>query len=379
MKTSNEYYQCAKEAVEDLQKFLASLDNLKRPLWVTYFDEAQELGTLFWILLRLLSHQPKTVTMWYVFLGTKSSVDYFTPATANCVSSIFAHVLISHCRIIVVSLRLGNELKKLLAPYIALGFDQNASKDQPEVTATIGEFQSLEHIASYGRPMYAVFILCGGCRLLHFRWKALLPDEETGDTVRIASWKLTNEVGFDPKNKDHVFAVLSHRVCIEPVLVGSEAIGLADRSVAHHMRLITGISDDRRIFYTYSPSEPILVLGAVNNLYNTGDAKRLGQVLDTLSNHLCSAGLVEKGLTGELAARILLILARDFAAPKDHRGVPNLLKPVPLLTVINELFGNELWVTAENRQWYDEAFRTAHVNFTHWAVTKDPLPETPDR
>jgi hypothetical protein len=377
---SNQYYQCAREAVEDLQEFLASLDNQEQPpLLVTYFDEAHELQNRFWILLRLLSHQPKTVTMWYVFLGTKSSVSYFTPAVADCVSSIFAHVLISHCRIIVVSLRLGNELRKLLAPYIALDFDQNVSKDQSEVTATIGEFQSLEHLAGYGRPMYAVFILCGGCRLLHIRWKALLPDEKTGDLVRTASLKLTDAVGFDPKNKDHVFAVLSQRVCIEPVLVGSEAIGLADRSVAHHMRFITGISDDRRIFYTYSPSEPILVLGAVNNLYNTRDAKRFGQVLDTLSNHLCSAGLVEKGLTGELAARILLILARDFAAPKDDRGVPNLLKPVPLLTVINGLFGNELWGTAEDRQKYDQAFGTAHVNFTHWVVTKDPLPETPDR
>src|SRR5260370_33870128 len=177
--------------------------------------------------------------------------------------------------------------------------------------------------------MYAVFILCGGCRLLHIRWKALLPDEETGDTVRTASLKLTNAVEFDPKNKDHVFAVLSQRVCIEPVLVGSEAIGLADRSVAHHMRLITGISDDRRIFYTYSPSEPILVLGAVNNLYNTRDAKRSRLVVDTLSNHLCSSGLVEKGHTGELAALILLIFAPDFAAPKKYRCASQLAQPVP--------------------------------------------------
>ena len=55
-----------------------------------------------------------------------------------------------------LSLRLSNELRKLLAPFIALDFDQNVFKGQPEVTATIGEFQSLKHLASYGRPMYAV-------------------------------------------------------------------------------------------------------------------------------------------------------------------------------------------------------------------------------
>jgi hypothetical protein len=366
-------------AVEALLTFLASLYD-KQPLCVTYFDEAHELQILFWILLRLLSHQPMTVMMWYVFLATKSSVTYFTPAAAACVSSIFAHVLISHCRIIVLSMRLGKELRQLLAPYIALDFDQNVFKGQPEVTATIGELQSLEHLASYGRPMYAVLILCGGCRLLHIRWKALLPEERAGDMVRAASLKLTNGIPFDHQNRDHVLAVLSQRVCIEPVLVGSEAIGLADRSVAHHMRLITGISDDRRTFYTYSPSEPILVLAAVNNLYNTGDDKCFGQVLYIFSKHLCSPGLVEKGLTGELAARILLLLARDFAAPVERDRGRNLLKPVPLLTVIDNLFGNTLWAgTAEHRSEYDQAFRTAHVNFTHWIVTKDPLPEMPNQ
>ena len=67
-------------------------------------------------------------------------------------------VLISHRRIIVLSLRLVNELQKLLLPYIALDFDQNVLKGQQEVTATIGELQSLEHLATYGRPMYAVLI-----------------------------------------------------------------------------------------------------------------------------------------------------------------------------------------------------------------------------
>jgi hypothetical protein len=379
VETSLTYYERAQVAVESLLAFLASLYD-KQPLCVTYFDEAHELQILFWILLRLLSHQPMTVTMWYVFLTTKPSVSYFTPAAAACVSSIFAHVFISHCRIIVLSLRLGNELRQLPAPYIALDFDQNVCKGQLDVTATIGELQSLEHLASYGRPMYVVLILYLGCRLLHIRWKALLPEEQAGEMVRTASLKLTNGMPFDHQNKDHVLAVLSQRVCIEPVLIGSEAIGLADRSVAHHMRLITGISDDRRTFYTYSPSEPILVLAAVNNLYNTGDDKCFGQVLNTFSKHLCRSGLVEKGLTGELAARILLILARDFAALVERNRGRNLLKPVPLLTVIDNLFGDTFWAgTAEDRSEYDDAFGTAYANFTHWIVTKDPLPEMPDQ
>lgn len=198
--------------------------------------------------------------------------------------------------------------------------------------------------------------------------------------VQFASWKLINGHTFNDQDINQVFAVLSQRLCIEPVLVGSEAIALADRSVAHHMRLITGISADRRTFYTYSPSEPILVLGAVNILHNTGEVKRLGRVLDTFSKHLCSSGLVEKGLIGELGARILLILARDFATPVERGRGPNLLRPVRLLTVIDVLFGKTTWTGSDvHREAYDKAFGTAHVNFTHWIVTKDPLPEMPDR
>ena len=120
---------------------------------MTYFDEAHELQILFWILLRLLSHQPLATAMWYVFMGTKSSISYFSPSPVASLLFL-ACVLISHRRIIVLSLRLG----KLLLPYIALDFDQNVLKGRQEVTAKIGELQSLEHLATYGRPMYAVLI-----------------------------------------------------------------------------------------------------------------------------------------------------------------------------------------------------------------------------
>ncbi|KIM80231.1 hypothetical protein PILCRDRAFT_9777 [Piloderma croceum F 1598] len=340
------FYEKARVAVEALMGFLASLYAGEQPLCVTYFDEAHELQMRFWILLRLLSHQPMTTSMWYVFMGTKLS-SYFTLPPRDF-----------------FSLRLGEDLQKLLAPpYIALDFDQNVFKGQPEATATIGQLQSLEHLASYGRPM----------------WKANLPEEHDDDMVRLASWKLINGPPFDDRNVDHVFAVLSQRLCVKPVLVGSEAVALTDRSVARHMRVITGISDDCRTFYTYSLSEPILVLGAVNILHNTGDDKRLGRVPDTFCKHLCSAGLVEKGLTGELGARILLLLARDLTARVERKRGPNLLKPVLLLKVIDTLFGDTPWGTDEHRKGYDEAFRTAHVNFTHWIVTKDPLPEMPDQ
>ena len=129
------------------------------------------------------------------------------------------------------------------------------------------------------------------------------------------------------------------------------------------MRLITGISTDCQTFYMYLPSEPILVLGAVNILYNIKDVKCLGQVLDTFNKQLCSSGLVGKGLTGELGAQILLLLACDFVAPVDHLCSPNLLRPVHLLTVIDVLFGKTMWVGTNGcQEAYDKASRTAYMN-----------------
>jgi hypothetical protein len=128
--------------------------------------------------------------------------------------------------------------------------------------------------------------------------------------VAIAARKLTNGEQFIGREKQHVLAVLS-QLCVDVVVASSEAIELADQSVSCHMRLLTGISTDSRLFYTYSPSEPLI-------LYN--ESHCWGEVLETFSRELCSAGLVEKGLLGELAARTLLTIARDFTAPKKDSG-----------------------------------------------------------
>ncbi len=193
----------------------------------------------------------------------------------------------------------------------------------------------------------------------------------------MASWKLRNGEPFKAKNKDHVFAVLSQRLCLEPVLATAEAIELADRSVAHHMRLLTDFSTDYNRFYTHSPSEPILVMGSIDILYDDSEPDRLQHVLDTLSRNLCGERLVEKGILGELGARKLLLIARDFAAPHPRSHALNYLKPVPLLDFLHTLFGKDIF-TGSDKPKFDKAFGNAHVNFTHWISTQDSMPEKPD-
>jgi hypothetical protein len=242
--------------------------------------------------------------------------------------------------------------------------------------ARMGDFQSIEHLSQYGRPMYVVppqLSLPNSDR----RWRAYFSKNKPEELIRLAAVKLTNMDPFDPSDANHVFAVLSQRICLEPVVVGSEAIHLAVRSVSHHMRLLTGVSAGHQIFHTHSPSEPALALGAIDCLYNTTERGLWAKVLETFSKDLCNRGLVDKGDLGELVARTLLILARDYAAPIQTRG-RNLLKPVRLLDVMNKLFGKDTW-GGSNQASFDKAFCGAYVNYTHWVVTRDPLPEKPDR
>ncbi|KIL60391.1 hypothetical protein M378DRAFT_26527 [Amanita muscaria Koide BX008] len=351
------YENFTKIPTENLMKYLSKLPGAENPpLCVTYFDEEVGLGDSYWALLRLLSHQDRSTRMWYVFMGTKARPSYLSPPSGNT-----------------NSLRLRDEIVELLPPYIGLGFDQHEIyKEKKEIITTMDHFQTIEHLAQYGRPL----------------WSATLETVPPPVVIDSAVLKLTNTKSFSSEdkdlafalseNKDLVFAVLSQRLSLDTVLTGSEAVELAHRSVSHHMRLLTGLTAKRDILYTHSPSEPILVLASAKLLYNRFDKKRLADVLSTLIKGLCSAGLVEKGLPGELFARTLLLIARDFTVLRD--GVLDLLEPVCLLDYLDKLFGKAgNWANRADRRQFSDAFSKAYVNFTHWIVARDRLPNKPDK
>lgn len=188
--------------------------------------------------------------------------------------------------------------------------------------------------------------------------------------------KLTEDDTFNPQEKHHALSVLSQRLCIDLVMSSFEAFELADRSVASHMRLLTGMPRKPLMFYTHSPSEPILALAAAQALFQSRRA--WAQALNSFSQNLCKSGVVEKGLVGELVARTILLIARDFAASFDKDDRPEMLQPVSVLVFFDTLFGHEDW-NGQHRGKFEEPFDSMHLNFTHWLITMDCLPEKPDR
>jgi hypothetical protein len=52
------------------------------------------------------------------------------------------------------SFRLWAEIAELLPPYVALGFDQHQIyKEKKEIIVTMDHFQTIKHLAQYGRPL----------------------------------------------------------------------------------------------------------------------------------------------------------------------------------------------------------------------------------
>ena len=93
---AHHYYEHrAKTATEELMRFLSDVFPEKR-MTVMYFDEAQELGSLYWVILRIVAQQPSFIKMWYTFLGTKSRITDYAPPPSESQSvaslRLLAHV-----------------------------------------------------------------------------------------------------------------------------------------------------------------------------------------------------------------------------------------------------------------------------------------------
>ena len=103
----------------------------------------------------------------------------------------------------------------------------------------------------------------------HIRWRAHYSEESDIELIAIAARKLIVRNIFNPDNKYETFSVLSKRICLKPVMATSESKDFVDRAIAHHMRLFTGYSLKPYNCFSYSPSEPLLALGAAKLLYDT--------------------------------------------------------------------------------------------------------------
>ncbi|EIW79657.1 hypothetical protein CONPUDRAFT_155053 [Coniophora puteana RWD-64-598 SS2] len=211
-------------------------------------------------------------TLWFTFIDTSSSVLELVPRRGMSKSD-----------------RLAND-KDPLIPYTSIGFDQMIPSD---LSSSPHAALYISRLKLYGRPLWST---------------------EEDDTVgRQAFMKLFRDVQFAPANEDHVFAAFSQRVGLE--LASSEAATrIALEAVRSHMRFLLSVVD-RTFIETTVPSEPCLALAAAQVLRPTSED--FGVALQTLVDTLIlQETVLDRGVQGELYARILLIMARDKATDK---------------------------------------------------------------
>ena len=141
-----------------------------------------------------------------------------------------------------------------------------------------------------------------------------------------------------------------------------------------HMRIAYSVPKHRRYLCGGASSKPVLAEAAARIM------NRVPALLTTITDYL-KHGLISKGKRGELVAWLLLILAHDKCVKFDDKKADEAQysKPVPLLDFLTALVGpNHMKVILKSQPenvhdgvTFEEAFKDAKVNFTHFVKGGD--------
>ena len=179
---------------------------------------------------------------------------------------------------------------------------------------------------------------------------------------------------------ERALVVLSQRFALDVCFGHPDAVSYIEKGVASHLRVCYTTVEDRTWSFTGYPSEPLVSCAAAHALY---EDVGLSMALDTLKKKV-DEGLFEVGQSGELASRLVLLLAKDNYVcrngPKySYTRITNIDKwgyelidcqKVSIIDFLEHLFGKSFWVLAGGTA--KALFRHAHVNFSHW-VSMDEL------
>ncbi|KAF8536708.1 hypothetical protein BDD12DRAFT_275659 [Trichophaea hybrida] len=294
-----------------------------------------------------------------VCMSTSSRIDKIVPQRHKDPSSRVVH----QPRIdpfLALKLNIGEEVRRQQRPH-------------EEILRPISELSAIEFLAGFGRPLW------------------LLLQQKTND-ANIQLFVMHKLLGgaphFDPTDADHVFAALSYKICLDPALnecAMYNSNSLATVHVNSYLRLVIGIDREGGRLKTSTPPEPIVSDVASEILVSpvVGCASRDNWVfsIQTLTEKLVSTGRVEKGITGELYSRLLLILARDYLLATYLRPQAHFLRlsvPFEYSAFLEKLLGLNI-VDNIKRELSYKYNSLAHkieqgwMNFNHFSNTQTPL------
>jgi hypothetical protein len=357
--------KAAAQLEESLKKFPCSQKH--DPSFVVVFDEVASLfgeGKLYanrYIALNRVISCLKRRSMWFFMISTETKLELIHPPD---------NVERDGNPMVDRSLRLVSDdsdepaTLKRFTPFVALQLDiedrrrmRDPEERCRELGKSLGDFSRQEHMASFGRPL----------------WHAYSNPIEMHE---VAIAKLTGgrhgHSQYNAKDKHHVLAALSFRICLDLCLQNPRTIPLTSTAVNSFMRVVISMDQETGVLDTIAPSEPVLARAAMGLLC---EGKNWANSIRTLTEELIQKTLIEKGLKGELYSRMLLVLAQDWVRLgeylKEHRLMPASLMPTFRVgDFLTALYAEE-YQDQINR--IDSRILDARMNFTHFMPAGENL------
>ncbi|KAG1762984.1 hypothetical protein EV702DRAFT_1052031 [Suillus placidus] len=216
-------------------------------------------------------------------------------------------------------------------------------------------------VAVAGQLVYQPYTHLGWDHNADPLWKSLVEKCVIAGILKLAAQKLCKSKILHPSDTNQALAALSQRFV-----------------VASHLRICFSTTEDRMWAVTGYPSEPLLSCVAAILLHG-------------MPANLEIALRVEIGQSGELASRLLLLLAKDLFIRQDpSKGVIQDLhydggedaelidcQKVSVIDFLEYLFGKTFWSRSLEGK---IAFQHAYINFSHWVpMTEFISPRIPDQ
>ncbi|KAL1964486.1 hypothetical protein VTN77DRAFT_6912 [Rasamsonia byssochlamydoides] len=214
----------------------------------------------------------------------------------------------------------------------------------------MSRFASVGHMARFGRPLWSAYDR---------------PDEVAA--IKIIGGNPSRT--YDAFNVDHVFAVLSVRLCLDMNLANPVTLPLAQTAVNVYMRMVDSVDPSTGAMFTTTPSEPILANAAMRHLCR---GMSWAFSIKTFTTELLNRGAIDKGRKGELCSRLVLTLAHDAiaginAADTSFKAV------LPVFTVerfLKALYAKTYHAAIDS---IDGEILSARMNFLSFTSTEEYL------
>lgn len=341
-------------AVNDFQKTLQNWEfqHVNDPFFTIVFDEVGNLmgdagNGRFIALNRIISVISDKHKIWFLFLSTESKLDELLPSDRVLPLKSGPNQPSSRQDIPNTDPPLDR-----YPPFTSFAVDMEDLKNGFQINVagkSMLRFSEVTHMGRFGRPLWSAY----------------------DDPHRSAMSKLIGgRRKYNEKNRDHVFAVLSIRLCLDVDLSNPVTYPLSQTAVHLHMRIVDSIDPSTGYLFTRTPAEPVLALAAAIHLCSSNS---WSTSLQTFTSDLLSLGAISKGSKGEMFARLIFLLARDAAAPPLTMKTDNAEEAVPLFTVRNFLQALFSEKYHEKIDLIDSAILDAHLNFLMFTSTRKYL------